>query len=236
MENEMRGQFTFYASIFVSARRIRNKAARADFYDAICNYALNGTEPDLDKLSDAAAIGFISAKPNLDASRKKAESGKAGGSKKQTASKPQANRKQTGSEKENEVEKEKEVEIEGEKDKEQTESAAPFSGKPFTAFWEAYPSKIDRESAWEAWKALTPSPDTVRQIMTALEAWKRSSQWTEDGGRYIPNAAKFLSKGYWKNIPLLAGKKEIPKGASGELGEAELEAIRQVLAEPQKEG
>ena len=111
---DQRGQFTFYASIFESAKRIRNKAARADFYDAVCDYALNGIEPNLDKLSDAAAIGFISAKPNLDASRKKAKSGKAGGSSKQTVSKPQANGKQTASEKENEKEVEIENEIENE--------------------------------------------------------------------------------------------------------------------------
>ena len=109
---DQRGQFTFYASIFESAKRIRNKAARADFYDAVCDYALNGKEPNLDKLSDAAAIGFISAKPNLDASRKKAKSGKAGGSAKQTGSKPEANGKQTGSEKEKEIEIEKEIENE----------------------------------------------------------------------------------------------------------------------------
>lgn len=111
---------------------------------------------------------------------------------------------------------------------------APLSGKPFTVFWESYPSKIDRESAWEAWKALTPSPDTVRLIMTALEAWKRSSQWTEDGGRFVPNAAKFLSKGYWKSPPLPAGKKTGSTTWAADwstLGQAELEAIQQVLAE-----
>lgn len=115
-----RGQFTFYASIYESARRIRNKNARADFYDCICEYALNGTLPNLDNLSDAVAIGFISAKPNLDTSRRKAESGRAGGRAKQTGSKTQANSKQTGSEIEVEIEKEleneKELELEIEKD------------------------------------------------------------------------------------------------------------------------
>lgn len=109
---EQRKQFTFYSSIYESAKRIKNKAARAEFYDAICAYALSGEEPDLDKLPDSAAVGFISAKPNLDASRKKAANGKAGGTAKQTASKAEATGKQTASEKEIEVEKEKEIEIE----------------------------------------------------------------------------------------------------------------------------
>ena len=228
-----RGQFTFYASIYASASRIRNKAARADFYDAICAYALNGVEPDLDKLSDAGAVGFISAKPNLDASRKKAKSGKAGGSAKQTGSKPEANAKQTPSEKENEKEVEKENEIEGEIEKKQTQSvSAHFDGKSFTPFWEQYPSSIGRSSAWDAWKALNPTPEIAAQILSALDAWKKSDQWMEDGGRYIPRAAKFLSEGHWKSPPAPSQKKEpIPKGASGVLGEAELEAIQRVLRE-----
>ncbi|UNI72500.1 MAG: hypothetical protein [Chaetfec virus UA24_244] len=66
----------------------------------------------MDKLPDAAAIAFISAKPNLDASRRKAESGKRGGSTKQNASKSKANEEQAASEKEKEVEIEIENEIE----------------------------------------------------------------------------------------------------------------------------
>lgn len=89
---ETRSQFTFYDSFYRALSRIKKKADRADAYDAIVTYALTGVEPDLDKLPDAAAIAFEVIKPNLDASRKKAASGKQGGkAKKQTASKPQAN-------------------------------------------------------------------------------------------------------------------------------------------------
>lgn len=122
---ESRSQFTFYRSFADALKRIRKKADRADAYDAICNYALYGIEPDMDKLPDAAAIAFDLIRPNLDASKRKAESGKRGGNAKQaeskpqangkqTVSKPQANRKQgeTASEKEREIEKEKEKEIE----------------------------------------------------------------------------------------------------------------------------
>lgn len=111
-----RGQFTFYASFASALSRIKKKADRADAYDAICNYALYGTEPDMEKLPDSAAIAFDLIRPTLDASRRKAESGKTGGSRKQTGSKPEANRKleQTGREKEKEKENEKENEIENE--------------------------------------------------------------------------------------------------------------------------
>ena len=92
-----RTQFTFYESFYRAISRIKNDSDRAATYDAICAYALYGTMPDLDSLPDASAIAFELIKPNLDASRKKAVSGKLGGSSKQTGSKAEANRKQTAS-------------------------------------------------------------------------------------------------------------------------------------------
>ena len=97
MEDEVRNQFTFYRSFFEAVFKIKNKAARAEAYDAICKYALFNDAPDVDKMSDASAIAFMLIKPNLDASRRKAKSGKNGGSVKQTASNAEANSKQSGS-------------------------------------------------------------------------------------------------------------------------------------------
>ena len=115
-----RSQFTFYESFFRAANRIKDKADRAEVYDAICAYALYGMEPDLDSLSESAAIAFELSKPNLDASRRKASNGKKGGEAKQTESSEEANGskpkaktskpKQTASKKEKENKKEKEIE------------------------------------------------------------------------------------------------------------------------------
>lgn len=116
-----RSQFTFYESFARALSRIKKKSDRADAYDAICNYALYGTEPDMDKLPDSAAIAFDLIRPTLDASKRKAEAGKAGGmskksqtERKQTGSKQEANINQTGREKEGEIEKEVEIEKENE--------------------------------------------------------------------------------------------------------------------------
>lgn len=115
-----RTQFTFYASFFDAVSRIKKKADRADAYDAICAYALREEDPDFSKMSDAAQIAFLLIRPNLDSSRRKAKSGKDGGSKKangkQNGSEQEANCKQEEdeSEKEKEKEKEKEGEIENE--------------------------------------------------------------------------------------------------------------------------
>lgn len=113
-----RTQFTFYASFFDAVSRIKKKADRADAYDAICAYALREEDPDFSKMSDAAQIAFLLIRPNLDSSRRKAKSGKDGGSKKangkQNGSKQEANCKQEERESEKEKEKEKEGEIENE--------------------------------------------------------------------------------------------------------------------------
>ena len=87
-----RKQFTFYRSFMDGIKRIKDETERCEAYDAIVAYALDGIEPDLDELSDTAALAFILSKPNLDASRKKAEAGQKGGE-----SKAQANSKQTAS-------------------------------------------------------------------------------------------------------------------------------------------
>lgn len=124
-----RSQFTFYESFARAVRRIKRPADRAKAYDAIVDYALYGKEPDMDALPDAVAIVLDLIRPTLDSSRRKAESGKAGGKKKQSESgekpeakpkqnesKPEAKQKQGESAREKEGEIEKEVE--GEKENE----------------------------------------------------------------------------------------------------------------------
>lgn len=115
-----RNQFTFYDSFYRAVKRIRKPADRAMAYDAICAYALTGEEPDIEKMPDSVAIVFEMIKPNLVASRRKAESGKRGGETKQTASKTEAKPKQ---------EKEQEKEQEQVQDKEQMLSPKPPRAK-----------------------------------------------------------------------------------------------------------
>lgn len=114
-----RKQFTFYESFFKSLQRIKKKQDRADAYDIICAYALYNKEPDLDKLPDSVAVAFDLIRPVLDSARKKAVSGKQGGSKPQAKQKQNgSNPKQPGREKEGEKEKEVEGEKEVEKENE----------------------------------------------------------------------------------------------------------------------
>lgn len=68
-----RSQFTFYESFAKAISRIHSKEDRADAYDALCNYALAGIEPDPESVSDIVMIVFELIKPTMDASKKKAE-------------------------------------------------------------------------------------------------------------------------------------------------------------------
>ena len=125
-----REQFTFYSSFARAVKRIRKAADRAAAYDAIIDYAIYGEEPNLEKLPETAAIAFELVRPNLDASRRKAENGVKGGKKanrKQDESKAEAaasygekNKKQTGSKPEA---NESKPEANGEQEQEQEQAA-----------------------------------------------------------------------------------------------------------------
>lgn len=166
-----RDQFTLYRSYYEAISRIRKKTDRADAYDALCAYALFCREPELDQLPDSAAIAFTLIKPNLDASRRKAESGKRGGLAKQTGSKGEANRIQTGSEKESEKEKEREDEClppvvplpEG------APSPKREAGKPEAEDWGFGPELTEAFHAWLRYKREKRQdykPEGLRALVT----------------------------------------------------------------------
>ena len=92
----------------------------------------------------------------------------------------------------------------------------------FDVFWNLFPVKVGREAAWETWqwKQLT-----VGEVLPGLHKWLRSHTWRRDNGRYIPRAAKFLEEEYFRQEP----NGDIPTGGTGELGQAELEAIAAVM-------
>lgn len=271
---DKRTQFTFYLSIYESICHIRKAADRAAAYDAICRYALLGEEPEMEKLPDAAAIVFVSARPNLDASRRKAAGGRAGGKAKDTAkiaegyakdsaSIPQASAKDTakiaqarGNAKreieETASEKENEIEIEKEKEKE-------YECTPPTPSPKQNKHQASIQAVVGLYNELCPKLPKVSMIsnLTRLSITDRLRD-NPDMGTFRTvfskaNASSFLTGGNksgWRaNLDWLMGdtnfarvangyyddtkpaRQEIPKGASGELGQAELEAIQQLLRE-----
>lgn len=90
----------------------------------------------------------------------------------------------------------------------------------FGAFWTAYPRKDGKQKAVEAWRKLSPDKALTETILRAVERQKGCSQWTRDGGRYIPYPATWLNQARWEDEGTEAGK------AGGEDYQPSAERIR----------
>lgn len=173
-----RTQFTFYRSFASALKRIRKDADRAKAYDAICDYALDGKEPDLSGLPDAAAIAFDLIRPVLDTSKRKSENGKRGANAKREKedSKPKAKQKQASSKsKQNDSKPEanaKRGETSSEKEKEKEKKLENECYLPLTPSlreivkqWVTY--KAERKEAYKP----TGLQKLVSQIANATEKY-----------------------------------------------------------------
>lgn len=98
----------------------------------------------------------------------------------------------------------------------------------FIELWNEYP-ELRRGSMSEAKAAFSDEIQDDDDVDTAIKnlcVWKQSKDWAKDGGQYIPQLCNWLRRGAWKISPA-----QSPRGAVGELGAAELENIRRLMAE-----
>ena len=129
-----RTQYTFYESFYKALSRIRRDADRAKAYDAITRFALYGEEPDLDTLPDNVAIAFEVIRPNLEASRRKAEGGSKGKPTKDNGKTAKSSLKDNTKISKRTAKQEKEQEQEKEQDKEQDKEKGQMSNARARAF------------------------------------------------------------------------------------------------------
>ena len=80
---------------------------------------------------------------------------------------------------------------------------APQWGR-FAEFWAQYPKKVGKGAAEKAFDRIKPDKQTFDRMMDAISAQKRSRQWTENNGQYIPNPATWLNQRRWED--------ELPQG------------------------
>ena len=211
METNERKAFMFLRSYYEAACAINDKNERADFYHAIFTYFFNGEEVTMQGTPLAM---FTLAKPNIDASIKKAEAGAKGGKSgnknesndKQNGNKEEANRKQTESKSEandkQEGSKPQAIKDKGYKDKGNNISpynppkGAKVYDEEFEVFWKEYP-RGDKKS--EASKAFAKARQKTTQeiLLAALRKFKESYDWQKDGGTYIPYASTWLNQERW---------------------------------------
>jgi Fe2+ or Zn2+ uptake regulation protein len=71
----------------------------------------------------------------------------------------------------------------------------------FQAFMAAYPRGEDVRLAWEEWQAINPTPEIVAEIMAGLDLWLASQVWTDDGGKWVKYAHRWLRDGKWTERP-----------------------------------
>lgn len=216
-----RNQFTFYKSFYFGLKNLK-KRDRFAVYDAIISYGLFGkVETELTELQQGI---FDLIKPNLEASAKKAAQALKSVSKKESKKKIELET-EIESEIEVETETEKESEIEGDR----LHSAPAREQKDlFLPFWEQYPNKLDYEDALVQWQQVAPDETVAEDILAGLKPWVKTPQWQQDGGRFVPTAANFLKRGYWRVQP--PKTQSVKTGnPSGKLGQAELENIRWIM-------
>lgn len=210
-----RSQMTFYAS-FWDAINSLPKRDQLPVFRAVISHGLSGDHKEA--LTPTQNAFFTLMQPVLDSSRKKAANGKQGGSK------PEANGKQTEREKENEKENEKEVEIENES-KKKGSSPAPTSQakKSFGEF---------------GWVKLTDEEYHRLSNDLGQAEVKRCIAYIDESAQSTGNKNK------WRDWNLVVRKCSregwglnrngivvTNKGATGALGNAELENIQRLMRE-----
>ena len=221
-----RNQFTFYRS-FYDAMKNLEPGERLELLEAVMAFALDGVEPG--NLGKCPEVAFTLIRPTLEASAQKSRMGMNSAASRAAKKKLNENKNNNENEnnnenkKENENEYEVENKVENEKEVEVEIEDECLAGEGFTAFWKKYPLKLGKEKAMAVWIASVEDPAAV---LKGLDKWLWSNQWQRENGRFVPRADKFLEDGYYKEDP----PGEVPKGGTGELGKAELEAIAAVMA------
>lgn len=84
----------------------------------------------------------------------------------------------------------------------------------FDEFFDAYPAqhrggRIEAEKAWVALEAKRVLPG-LPKLFDALAVWEDSSDWKEQGGRYVPTLENFLAREYWLRVPKVRTERSSP--------------------------
>lgn len=221
---------------------------------ALLEYSEHGTAPDLPG-KEQIAFDFIAANIDREIENYNAKiaalsaNGKKGGRPPKTE---ENQKKQKVFSKSKKSQEEKEDEEEKEKEDEEDLVHPPKSppggnaGKKrdmqadFDAFWTAYPKKVDKAKARKVWDKLHPDEALLRCMLNAVKAWKRSEQWTKDGGQFIPNPTTWLNGRRWEDeLPNVHKKLSTdPEVSSLNLEDFEKDLLRYCpeFAPPKKEG
>lgn len=227
-----RGAIKILRSYYDAAKQLSAVSTEEalNYLMAIMEFGFDDTEPDAKGVAGAM---FALVKPTLEKSIKMSDGGAKGGSVSKGCGKPNESLPEgydKGMEslcQQEEGSRKKEVGSRSNNPPYPPRGAAKREKEQqFEEFWSKYPKKVAKSTAKKAFEKVSAPLET---LLTAIERQKCSEQWSKDNGQFIPNPATWLNQERWNDE--LSPSKEVPKGASGDLGEAELEAIRRVLGE-----
>ena len=68
-----RKQFTFYRSFWESMKKLPTNKEKLQFFEMLCDYALDETWPDLETKKPSAATAFLLVQPTLEAAHAKSK-------------------------------------------------------------------------------------------------------------------------------------------------------------------
>lgn len=187
-------------------------------------YSMTGEEPELEgteklfwKRCRNTIDRYAASYDSLCAAR--AESGKKGGRPKNQTVFPESKEKQNNlSETETKTKTNTETNIPPKPPKGRTDAE-------FAEFWNAYPTKVGKQPARKAFdKVKVP----VKTLVDAIERQKCSSQWSKDGGQYIPNPATWLNQQRWEDV-LPEAEKPSGNGQQMDKDPDQIAAIRRMF-------
>lgn len=69
----------------------------------------------------------------------------------------------------------------------------------FEAFWNAYPKKVSKKTAYKSWSKITFTDGLFEKIMLSLKNCTESKQWKKDNGEFIPHPSTWLNQERWND-------------------------------------
>ena len=200
IEKIERDSFVFYRSFFEAIAKVPDKEDRANIYDAICEYALNGNEIERGGIAD---IVFPLIRPQLEANNKRYMNGRKP-KVKQTASETEAKPKQTISKTQANVNDNDNVNDNVNVNENNIEHW-------FETFWNLYPRKVSKKKSFEKFKKACKDEKTFNEIIAGLKQHLSSRQWNENDGQFIPHPTTWLNGERWKDEMTETAKKTIER-------------------------
>lgn len=69
----------------------------------------------------------------------------------------------------------------------------------FNKFWEMYPKKKAKETAFKSFKKINPNKELLNTMLSQLDLFTKTKDWLKDKGQFIPYPATWLNQRRWED-------------------------------------